>query len=79
MPPRLSSPASWWLALGVLQTAWWRPWKILWPQGVGDSGEVKPGIELDVTSLKETPRSCRPRYGIVEPWREGLGTLASRS
>lgn len=79
MPPRLSSPAFWWRALGVLLTAWWRPWKILWPRGVGGSGEAKPGTGLGVTSLKETPRSFRPRYGTVEPWWEGLGTLAGWS
>jgi hypothetical protein len=67
MPPKLSSPASWWRALGVLQTVWWRPWKILWPQGVGDLGEAKPGIGLGDTSLKETLRFFRPRYAVVEP------------
>lgn len=58
----------------MLPTAWWRPWKILWLQGVGDSDEAKPEIGLGVTSLRETLRSCRPRYNIVEPSWEEPGT-----
>lgn len=67
MPPRLSSPASWWLGLGELRTAWQKSWKTLWLQGVEGAGEVKPEIGLSVSSLKGTPRSCRPRYDIEGP------------
>lgn len=87
MPQRLSSPVSWWPALGELQTAWQRPWKTLWLQGVEGAGEVKPKIGLSVSSPKGTPRSCRPRYEIEGPtlnpemersWGPGLLGLERR-
>ena len=67
MPPRLSSPACWWLGLGELQTAWRRFWKTLWLQGEGGAGQVKSKIGLGVSSPKGTLRSCRPRYDTGGP------------